>query len=278
MGWFDNKVALVTGASKPSGIGYAVADRLAAEGAHLVVADLCEQMEEFPGYCRTGSNAELEELAEKVREHGVKSMPVPLDVTDSDAVAAMARRVEDEFGSLDVLINNAGGSPGPNAIENQDEKAWLKVMDINLNGTFRVSQAMIPLLKKGRAGGTIVNTSSRAGKVAGAFMGSYCTSKAAVIMLTKVLALELAGAGIRVNCICPGQVRTDLGEWGWKMRAFATGKSMEEFEEEFFKTIPLGRPAEPADCANVIAWLASDQSSYLTGQAINVTGGQLMEL
>ncbi|MFO8058592.1 MAG: SDR family NAD(P)-dependent oxidoreductase [bacterium] len=278
MGWFDNKVALVTGASKPTGIGCAVADRLASEGAHVVVADLCEQMDEFPGYCRTGSNAELEELAEKVREHGVKSMPVPLDVTDPEAVAAMARRVEDEFGSLDVLINNAGGSPGPNAIENQDEKAWLKVMDINLNGTFRVSQAMIPLLKKGKPGGAIVNTSSRAGKVAGAFMGSYCTSKAGVIMLTKVLALELAGAGIRVNCICPGQVRTDLGEWGWKMRAFATGKSMEEFEEEFFKTIPLGRPASPADCANVIAWLASDQSSYLTGQAINVTGGQLMEL
>jgi NAD(P)-dependent dehydrogenase (short-subunit alcohol dehydrogenase family) len=278
MGWFDNKVALVTGASKPNGIGYAVAIRLAAEGAHVVVTDLCEQMDEFPGYCRTGSNEELEALAEKVKESGVKSAAVPLDVTDPAAVSAMAERVDKEFGSLDVLVNNAGGSPGPNAIENLDESAWLKVMDINLNGTFRVSKAMIPLLKKGAPGGAIVNTSSRAGKVPGAFMGSYCTSKAGVIMLTKVLAQELAKSGIRVNCICPGQVRTDLGEWGWKMKAFATGKSQEEFEEEFFRSIPLGRPATPADCANVIAWLASDQASYLTGQAINVTGGQLMEV
>ncbi len=278
MGCLENKVALVTGASKPTGIGYAVANRLAAEGAHVVVADLCEQMEEFPGYCRTGSNQELEDLADKVREHGVRSVAVPLDVTDPEAVAAMARRVEEEFGSLDVLVNNAGGSPGPNAIENLDESAWLKVMDINLNGTFRVSKAMIPFLKEGNPGGAIINTASRAGKVASAFMGSYCTSKAGVIMITKVMAMELAKAGIRVNCICPGQVRTDLGEWGWKMRAFASGKSQEEFEEEFFKTIPLGRPATPNDCANVIAWLASEESAYLTGQAINVTGGQLMEI
>ena len=278
MGWFEGRIALVTGASKENGIGHAIAMKLAREGANVVVADLAEEMEGFPGYPRAGSNEELEKLAEKIKALGVRSMAAPLDLTRPESVKALAGRVEKEFGSLDILCNNAGGSPGPNAVAAMEEKNWLNIIDINLNGTFRMCQAMIPLLEKGRPGGAIVNTSSRAGKVPGAFMAAYCSAKAAVIMLTKVLALELAGKGIRVNCICPGQIQTDLGEWGWKMRAFATGKTFEQWTAEYFSAIPLHRAGTPEDCANVIAWLASDQASYLTGQAVNVTGGQLMEL
>lgn len=277
MGWFDKKIALVTGASKPTGIGYAIARQLAEEGAEVIVADLCEELEGFPGYVRTGSNEELEALAEKIKGMGRRSLAVPLDVTRPEMVAAMVERVEKEFGSLNLLVNNAGGSPGPNAVAALEERAWLTTLDINLNGVFRVSKALIPLLEKG-GGGAIVNVSSRAGKVPSPFMSAYCTAKAGVIMLTKVMALELAGKGIRVNCICPGQIKTELGEWGWKMRAFATGKSLEQFQADFFKTIPLGRAGNPEDCARVVAWLCSDQAGYLTGQAINVTGGQLMEL
>jgi len=278
MGWFDGKVALVTGASKPSGIGYAVAMRLAREGAHVVAADLCEPLEGYPGYPRTGSNEELMALADRIAGLGVRSLAVPLDVTVRESVAALAARVEAEFGGLDVLVNNAGGSPGPNAVRAMAEEAWLKTLDINLNGTFRVCQAMIPLLLKGQPGGAIVNLSSRAGKNPQPFMSAYCTAKAGVIMLTKVLALELAGDGVRVNCICPGQVQTELGEWGWRLRAFSKGQTMDAYMQEMKKEIPLGRPASPEECANVVAWLASDQASYLTGQAINVTGGQLMVL
>ncbi len=275
----QGKTALVTGASKPNGIGHAIAMRLARDGANVVVADLCADLSaEFPGYVRTGTREEMDKLAAAVRECGVRALAVPLDVTDSASVAAAAAAVEKEFGSLNILCNNAGGSPGPQSVQNIEERAWQKTIDINLNGTFRVSRAMIPLLIKGGMGGAIVNTSSRAGKVAGAFMASYCSAKAAVIMLTKVLAKELAGNGIRVNCICPGQIQTDLGQWGWDLRAFSQGMDRARYSEQMKKEIPLGRVGTPEDCANVVAWLVSDQASYLTGQAINVTGGQLMEL
>ncbi|HUT52271.1 MAG TPA: SDR family NAD(P)-dependent oxidoreductase [bacterium] len=279
MGALQGKTALVTGASKATGIGYAIATRLARDGANVVVADLCADLSaEFPGYVRTGTSEELEKLAAVIREHGVRALAVPLDVTDTASVSAVAAAVEKEFGSLNILCNNAGGSPGPQSVQNVEERAWLKTIDINLNGTFRVSKAMIPLLIKGGPGGSIVNTSSRAGKVAGPFMASYCSAKAGVIMLTKVLAKELAGNCIRVNCICPGQIQTDLGQWGWDLRAFSKGMNRERYSEEMKKEIPLGRAGTPEDCANVVAWLVSDQAAYITGQAINVTGGQLMEL
>jgi len=278
MAQFDGKFALVTGASKPTGIGYAIAMRLAKAGASVAVADLCEPLEGFPGYVRTGSNEELNALADQIKALGVRSLAIPLDVTDPASVQAMAARVEDEFGSLDILCNNAGGSPGPQAIRAIEENAWSATIDINLNGVFRVSKAMVPLLLKGEPGGAIVITSSRAAKVPSAFLGAYCSAKAAVNMLTKVLALELSGEGVRVNCICPGQVQTDLGEWGWKLKAMARGQTIEDFMEDMKTEIPLGRPATPDECAKVVEWLASDGAGYITGQAINVTGGQLMEL
>jgi NAD(P)-dependent dehydrogenase (short-subunit alcohol dehydrogenase family) len=275
----QGKTALVTGASKPNGIGYAIAMRLAREGANVAVADLCQDLSaEFPGYVRTGSSEEMEKLAQTIRGLGVRALTLPLDVTDPASVAELAKRVEQEFGSLNILCNNAGGSPGPQSVQNLEERAWLKTIDINLNGTFRVSKALIPLLIKGGPGGSIVNTSSRAGKVASPFMASYCAAKAGVIMLTKVLAKELSGAGIRVNCICPGQIQTDLGQWGWDLKAFSKGMNRERFHDELIKDIPLNRVGTPEDCANVVAWLVSDQASFITGQAINVTGGQLMEL
>lgn len=273
------KVALVTGASKPNGIGAAIALRLAREGADVVVADLCEQLSaEYPGYCRTGSNDDLMALAEKIAALGVHAVAAPIDVTDAKMVQAVAERVEKEFGRLNILCNNAGGAPGPQTIANMEEKAWQKTMEINLTGTWRVTKHLTPLLIKGGRGGAVVNTASRAGKVPSAFMSGYCTAKAGLIMLTKVTALEMAPHGIRVNCICPGQVETDLGAWGWGMRAFSKGLNMEQYRELMAKEIPLGRPASPDECANVVFWLVSEEASFITGQAINVTGGQLMEL
>jgi len=279
MGALTGRVALVTGASKPNGIGAAIALRLAAEGADVVVADLCEQLSpDYPGYCRTGSNEELEALSERLRGLGVRSLPMPLDVTSTEMVSALAARVEQEFGRLNILCNNAGGAPGPQTIANMEERAWQKTIEINLTGTWRMTKYFTPLLVKGGRGGAIVNTASRAGKVAGGFMSGYCAAKAGLIMLTRVTAREMAAHGIRANCICPGQVETDLGEWGWNLRAFSKGMNQEQYRELMAKEIPLGRPASPAECANVVFWLCSDEASFITGQAVNVTGGQLMEL
>jgi len=278
MGYLEGKVALVTGASKPTGIGHAIAIRLAGLGANVVVTDLCKDLADYPGYVRMGSDSELEALAAKIEDKGVKGVPLHLDVTDGDTVAAVADTVKKEFGKLNILVNNAGGSPGPQAVEAIEERSWEKTIDINLNGTFRVTKAMIPLLKEGGSGGSIVNTSSRAGKVPAAFVGAYCTAKAGVIMLTKVLAIELANQGIRVNCICPGQIQTELGEWGWKLKAFAKGMTLEEYKDELASEIRVGRLGTPEDCADVVEWLVSEKAGFITGQAINVTGGQLMEL
>lgn len=275
MGELSGRKALVTGASKPTGIGYAIALKLAAAGADVAVADLVSGLENVSGYVRTGTSPELAALAAEIAKQGVKSLAVPLDVSDPASISALAAKLKTEFGVLDILVNNAGVGFGPALVVSMDEQVWHKTLEINLTGAFRMVRALAPLF---RPGASIINMSSRAGKVASPFMAAYCVSKAGLIMLTKVLALELGNQGIRVNAVCPGQIETELGRWGWKLKAFGLKKTLEEYEQELAQSIPLKRLGKPQDVAEVVLFLASDRSSYLTGQAINVTGGQLMEL
>ena len=149
-------------------------------------------------------------------------------------------------------------------------------MDVNLHGVFRVSKAIVPLMQEN--GGCIINTASRAGKVPPLFNGAYAVAKAGVIMLTKVMAKELSGLKIRVNAICPGQIMTDLEKWRFGLEAQFLNTTVEEQEQKMCESIPLGRIGSPAEVADMAAFLASDQSSFVTGQALNICGGQLMEL
>lgn len=272
---FKGKVTVVTGASKLTGIGAAIALKFASEGADVVIADLVRDMEQFPGYVQAGSRDELDRLKVKIEQMGRKAHAVELDVTDTDSVALLGSEIDEAFGRVDILVNNAGGSPGVSTVLAQEESAWLKTIDINLTGTFRVCRAVVPFMDKG---GSVINMSSRAGKVPSAFMGAYCVAKAGVIMLTKVMALEFAGNGVRVNCLCPGQIDTDLGRWSWSLKAAAQGKKIEDYLEELAESLPLRRLGTPEDVANAAALLASDEAEYITGQSLNVTGGQLMEL
>jgi NAD(P)-dependent dehydrogenase (short-subunit alcohol dehydrogenase family) len=271
------KTALVTGAGKRTGIGYAIVRALAANGAHVVVADLGLN-EADEGQVKTGTQGEMDQIVREITdEFQVEALAVGVDVTDSGAIGRMVEKVKARFDHLDVLCNNAGASFGvPNAVHTYDEAAWMKTIDVNLHSVFRVSRAVLPLMM-GRKG-SIINTASRAGKTPPLFNGAYAVAKAGVIMLTKVMAKELAGAGIRVNAICPGQIMTDLERWRFGLEARVFGTTVEEREMEMCKTIPLGRIGSPAEVAQLVAFLASEASSYLTGQAINVTGGQLMEL
>lgn len=271
------KTALVTGAGKKSGIGYAIARKLAESGCDLVVADLGEKGEEEQ-QVRTGTTAEMEAITQELgAEFGVRTLAVSVDVADNGSVDRMAAAVRGKFEAVHVLCNNAGASFGvPNTVQNYDENAWMKTIDINLHGVFRVSRAVLPLMME--KGGVIVNTASRAGKVPPLFNGAYAVAKAGVIMLTKVMAGELAGNNIRVNAICPGQIMTDLEKWRFGLEAQFFNSTVEEREAEMCKTIPLNRIGKPEEVANLVAFLASDASSYLTGQAVNITGGQLMEL
>jgi NAD(P)-dependent dehydrogenase (short-subunit alcohol dehydrogenase family) len=273
----SGKTAVVTGAGKRSGIGYAVACKLAAEGANIVIADLGPDSDPDLAV-KTGTENEMADIvAEIVRDHGVDAMAVNLDVTDSDSIARMVEAVAERFEKIQILVNNAGASFGvPNAVHTYDETAWMKTIDVNLHGVFRVSRALLPLMIF--EGGTIINTASRAGKTPPLFNGAYAVAKAGVIMLTKVMASELAGNGVRVNAICPGQVATDLEKWRFGLEAQFFDSTIEEREAEMCKTIPLGRIGRPDEVGDLVVFLASDRSSYMTGQAINITGGQLMEL
>jgi len=271
------KVALVSGAGKRTGIGFAIAEKLASCGADVIVADMgAIAGKEFA--VRTGTREEMEEIAADFCERfGVRSKAVNLDVTDADSIKAMVDFIGDEYGRVDVLCNNAGASFGvPNSVISYEEEAWMKTIDVNLHGVFRVCRAVLPLMMEN--GGSIVNTSSRAGKVPPLFNGAYAVAKAGVIMLTKVMAKELASAKVRVNAICPGQIMTDLEKWRFGLEADFLGTTAEQREQEMCQTIPLARIGDPKEVGELVAFLASDASSYITGQAINITGGQLMEL
>jgi NAD(P)-dependent dehydrogenase (short-subunit alcohol dehydrogenase family) len=270
------KTAFINGAGKRTGLGYAIADKLAASGANVVVADIC--LGQVTGAELTSSSfADLESIAAEIAEkHGVTALAVRQDVTDKDSVAESAAKVKEQFGRLDVLVNNAGsafGAPAPTI--NYDEAAWMKTFDINYYGVFRVSRAMLPLMFGAPA--SIVNMASKAGKAAVAMNGAYCVSKAAVIMLTRVMAKEMAPANIRVNALCPGLIMTDMQRFRIKKESEVFGRTFEQQEKELGKLVPMGYLAQPSQVADLAAYLASAESSYITGQAINVDGGQLTE-
>lgn len=273
----SGRTAVVTGSGKRSGIGYAVARKLAAQGANVVIADL--GLSADPELVvKAGDEGEMADIAaELAHAHAVETMAVNLDVTRADSIAAMVETIGERFDKIQILVNNAGASFGvPNAVHTYDETAWMKTIDVNLHGVFRVSRALLPMMILD--GGTIINTASRAGKVPSLFNGAYAVAKAGVIMLTKVMALELAGNGVRVNAICPGQIATDLEKWRFGLEAQFFDSTIEERENEMCKTIPLGRIGDPDEVADLVVFLASDRAAYMTGQAVNITGGQLMEL
>ncbi len=277
MNSLNDKIALITGSGKKSGIGYAIAKKLASMGANIIIADF-GNAEGFNADVGCGTMSEMETIAAQLAEvYSVKTLAVNLDVTDTALVTAMAETVKTEFGRVDILCNNAGATFGvPNGVHTYDETAWMRTVDVNLHGVFRVSKAIVPLMQE--KGGAIINTASRAGKVPPLFNGAYAVSKAGVIMLTKVMAKELSGLKIRVNAICPGQIMTDLEKWRFGLEAQFLNTTVEEQEQKMCESIPLGRIGSPAEVADMAAFLASDDSSFVTGQALNICGGQLMEL
>ena len=271
------KTAVITGSGKRTGIGFAIADKLASCGANVVIADMGGAGSEQPGVT-FGTTSEMEDIARDLSErHGVETLAVAVDITDGDSVAALAAAVKEKFGRVDVLVNNAGTAVGaPSPVLAYDEAAWLKTMDVNLHGAFRMSRAIIPLMM-GKPG-SVVNMASRAGKAPAAMNGAYSVSKAAVIMMTKVMAAELAPVKIRFNALCPGLIMTDLQVYRIKMEAQFFSITEDEAEKELCKRVPMGYIGEPAEVAAAAAFLASDESSYITGQSLNVCGGQIMEL
>ncbi len=270
-----NKVALITGAGKHDGIGFGIAECLAKEGVHTILADLPAQ--QVHTGLSTGSMEETRELAEELSgKYGIKAIAVGVDVSSMESCKAMADEIKIHFPVVHILCNNAGVSLGAGQpMHMYEEKTWMAALDINLTGMYRISKVIIPMMKEG---GSIINTASRAGKVPPPYNGIYAVSKAGVIMFSKVQAKELAQAKIRVNAICPGQIMTGMERWRFQFEANALGTTPEIQEQAQVSTIPLGRIGSVEEVGKVVAFLASDAASYITGQAINITGGQLMEV
>jgi NAD(P)-dependent dehydrogenase (short-subunit alcohol dehydrogenase family) len=245
---FAGRTALVTGGA--SGLGRAMAEALAATGASLVLFDL--------------NHAQARYLASDLKaKHSIRVEAVEGSVTNSDDVARGCRTAIELTGRLDIVMNNAGIIGNAPSIE-LEEATWRRVIDVNLTGVFLVAQAaariMIP-----QGGGSIVNTTSMYGVAAAPGRASYCASKAGVVGLTKVLAIEWAASAVRVNAIGPGYVRTALTE-----QAEAEGKI--DFNA-LVRRVPVGRLATPAEIADIALFLASDAAAYITGQTLVADGG-----
>jgi 3-oxoacyl-[acyl-carrier protein] reductase len=261
----EGKVALVTGASK--GIGRAVADALAAEGCRVV---LCARGEE-----------ELEAAAEEIRAAGGDAHAVAADMSEANEVERVAQETVSRFGTVDVLVNNAGGIGSPSSFEEISDEEWLWVLELNLLSAVRMTRAVLPHMRE-RGWGRIVNVASESGIQPDPFMPHYNASKAALINLTKSLSKAYANDGILVNAVSPATIRTPLVEGMFEELAEERGISKEEAEAAFLRetrpNIVLERAGEAEEAAAVVVFLASEAASFVTGSNYRVDGGSVASI
>src|SRR5260221_5798780 len=251
----------ITGAG--TGIGRAIALEMVREGADLYITDLDAE-----------AAHRVAEEAQSLRTDA-HILANQLDVRDAANANARVEDAANRFGSLELAVNNAGVSTMARVVD-LTEADWDFNMDVNAKGIFLCCQAEVRLFLRQGKGGSIVNTASMAGKKAAALLAHYSASKFAVIGFTQALALETAADGIRVNCVCPGYVHTSMQEREVVWESHLRGITPEEVRADYLRAIPLGRLEEPEDVARVVVFLLSDRAAYMTGQAVNVTGGAIM--
>jgi meso-butanediol dehydrogenase/(S,S)-butanediol dehydrogenase/diacetyl reductase len=273
---FDGKVIVVTGSGRENGLGQAILQRFADEGAACVVSDIGVPRPHM-GADDIGSSEEMERVAEELRSRGARALAVTCDVTDDAQVGGMIDATVAEFGRIDVLVNNAGIGYIMKSFLETSLDEWLAVINVNLTGAFlatkHAARAMIALGE----GGRIINIASQAAKSGFPHMAPYCSSKHGMIGLTRSNAIELGKHNITVNAVCPNHVTTGLGakqnDYFSRLLGF---DSVEAYLANMAAKNPMGRPGYATDTAAACAWLASDDAQYVTGEAVNVSGGEEM--
>jgi NAD(P)-dependent dehydrogenase (short-subunit alcohol dehydrogenase family) len=281
-GRLAGKVALVTGAGRRHGIGQAIVRRFMEEGARVMIADIGRASGPLLPASDVGTMGEMEAVAAELRT----TVPagavatVACDVRDEAEVEHAVERTIETFGVLDILVNNAGIGYIARPLVELPLEEWDLVQSVNLRGAFlctkHAARRMIGQVAGGREGGRIINIASKGAKAAIADYGAYAASKHGLLGLTRVAALELAPHGITVNAVCPNHVTTGLGERQNRYRARRDGQDVDQVLHERRTRIPLGRVGRPEDTAEACLFLASRAASYITGEAMNVSGGEEM--
>jgi meso-butanediol dehydrogenase/(S,S)-butanediol dehydrogenase/diacetyl reductase len=268
------KVALVTGAGRRAGLGQAIAKRLAAAGAHVVLHDRGATAGEIAPAHGVGTTTDLETVAAEMASSGAAVSTSTGDLMQEDAIAAIVADIDRQHGRLDIVVNNAGIGYLMGAITEMPAEHLDAVLGVNLRAPVLVTKHAARLMIRGGRGGRIINIASQAAKSGFAFATAYTASKHGLLGLTRAAALELAPHGITVNAICPNHVTTGLGAWQNDFMSRARNQSLDEYLDEMRRRIPLGRTGTPDDTAAAAAFLCSEAAAYITAEAINVSGGE----
>lgn len=270
----QGKVAIVTGSGRAGGLGEAMARRLAAEGCRVVVSDIgAPRGAEIPADA-IGTSEGIEQVVGAIRAAGGEAIGVACDVLEEASVKALVDAAVARFGQLDIMVNNAGIGYLMKPLVEMDQASWDAVLGVNLRGVFfGIKHAAIHMIAR-KQGGRIINIGSQASKSGFPFAAPYVSSKHGVVGLTRTAAIELGAHGITVNTICPNHVTTGLGAWQNKYFSAATGRDEQTYLKDMRSRIPLGRPGLQDDIAKACAFLASSQADYITGEAMNVSGGE----
>ena len=258
MSWLQDRVALVTGGSR--GIGKAIARALAEHGAKVAI-------------CSRDTEG-VRKAADDISPGGGRVLGFRADVAEKPEVRGLVRDIVTRWGQIHILVNNAGINARV-PIDSDDEARWLQVLTVNVVAPYYVTREVLRHMPN-HGGGRIINISSVLGRFGVPAYTAYCTAKHGIIGFTRALALEVVGRGITVNAICPGWVETDMAALGMRETAEATGMSQEEFRKQALAMVPIQRILEPKEVADLALYLASDASAGMTGQTINLCGGQIM--
>ena len=268
----DNKVIVCTGSGREKGLGEAILKRFANDGYRVVVTDIGDGA--TAGVEHLANSHDMERVAAGLRATGAEVLCIPCDVRSLASVTALFDRVITEFGRLDVLVNNAGIGFVMKHTRDVTPEEWNLVMDVTLSGVFLCTQVAARHMEAQGDGGRIINIASQAAKSGFPHMAPYCAAKHGVIGLTRTAAIDYGAAGITVNAVCPNHVTTGLGSAQNKYFSAFKGMSEADYLADMAKRIPIQRIGQAADTAAMCAFLASDDASFITGEAINVSGGE----
>lgn len=269
-GRFEGKVAVVTGSGRSGGLGEAIARRLASEGASVVISDIGAPVDAATPGSMTGSTAEMDSIVASLP----RASAMPCDVRDPAQVRALARHAVDTHGSLDIWVNNAGIGYIMKPMMEVSSDDWRAVIDVNLTGAWYGLQAAAEIMIEQGRGGRVINIASQAAKSGFAHAQAYTASKHGLVGLVRSASIELGAHGITVNNVCPNHVTTGLGKWQNEHFAALEGISVEEYLANMASRIPMGRAGLPEDTAAAVAFLCSDEAIYITGESMNVSGGE----